>query len=127
MIVPFHHLEELLACYEREFERRHLDAAVWGHISDGNLHPNVLARSFEDVEAGRAAILEVGRQAIRLGGSPLAEHGVGRSRVKQHLLQELYGREGVEDMRVVKRALDPHWKLAPDVLFPRPESQPWNR
>ena len=117
MIVPFDHLEELLACYEREFERRRLDVAVWGHISDGNLHPNVLARSFADVESGRAAILEVGRQAIRLGGSPLAEHGVGRNHVKQQLLEALYGRAGIDEMRAVKRALDPDWKLAPGVLF----------
>jgi D-lactate dehydrogenase (cytochrome) len=118
MIVPFDRLEELLACYEREFERRHLDVAVWGHVSDGNLHPNVLARSFADVESGRAAMLEVGREAIRLGGSPLAEHGVGRNRVKQQLLEALYGRAGIDEMRAVKRALDPGWKLAPGVLFP---------
>ena len=117
MIVPFDRLEELLACYEREFERRRLDVAVWGHISDGNLHPNVLARSFADVESGRAAMLEVGREAIRLGGSPLAEHGVGRNRVKQQLLEALYGRDGIDEMRAVKRALDPHSKLAPGVLF----------
>jgi len=123
MIVPFDRLEELLACYEREFEARGLDVAVWGHISDGNLHPNVLARSFADVESGRAAILAVGREAIRLGGSPLAEHGVGRNRVKQQLLEMLYGRAGIEEMRAVKRALDPGWKLAPGVLFP-PGSMP---
>jgi D-lactate dehydrogenase (cytochrome) len=124
MIVPFDRLEELLACYEKEFQRRHLDVAVWGHISDGNLHPNVLARSFAEVQAGQAAILEVGRQAIRLGGSPLAEHGVGRSRVKQQLLEELYGRGGIDEMRAVKRALDPLWKLASGVLFHPPESPP---
>ena len=118
MIVPFDHLEELLACCQRAFERRRLDVAVWGHISDGNLHPNVLARSFADVESGRAAILEVGREAIRLGGSPLAEHGVGRNRVKQQLLEALYGRAGIDEMRAVKRALDPHSKLARGVLFP---------
>jgi D-lactate dehydrogenase (cytochrome) len=118
MIVPFEHLEELLECYDRAFERAGLDAAVWGHISDGNLHPNVMARSFADVEAGRAAIREAGRMAIRLGGSPLAEHGVGRNRVKQQLLEDLYGVEGIDQMRAVKRALDPEWKLAPGVLFP---------
>ena len=122
MIVPFDRLEELMACYEREFERRRLDVAVWGHVSDGNLHPNVLARSFADVESGRAAILEVGREAIRLGGSPLAEHGVGRNRVKQQLLEALYGRAGIDEMRAVKRALDPDWKLAPGVLFPQAEA-----
>jgi len=121
MIVPFERLEELLACYERQFHACHLDAAVWGHISDGNLHPNVLPRSLADGETGRDAILAVGRDAIRLGGSPLAEHGVGRNRVKQQLLEELYGPKGVDEMRAVKRALDPEWKLASGVLFTRTE------
>jgi D-lactate dehydrogenase (cytochrome) len=118
MIVPFERLEELLECYDRAFERARLDAAVWGHISDGNLHPNVMGRSFAEIEAGRAAIREAGRVAIALGGSPLAEHGVGRNLVKQQLLEDLYGRDGIDEMRAVKRALDPEWKLAPGVLFP---------
>jgi D-lactate dehydrogenase (cytochrome) len=119
VIVPFERLEEILALYDREFAARGLDAAVWGHISDGNLHPNVIPRSVADMESGKAAILAFGLEAIRLGGSPLAEHGVGRNRVKQRLLAELYGEAGIEDMRAVKRALDPEWKLAPGVLFPR--------
>jgi len=117
MIVPFERFGELLDCYEREFARRGLDAAIWGHISDGNVHPNVIPRSMADVESGREAILAFGREAIRLGGSPLAEHGVGRNRTKQRLLTELYGQNGIEEMRRVKRAIDPEWKLAPGVLF----------
>ncbi len=117
MIVPFDRLGELLRIYEEEFHRRGLDAAVWGHISDGNLHPNVIPRSMDEVESGKAAILTFGREVIRLGGSPLAEHGVGRNPVKQQLLLELYGRDGVEQMRAVKRSLDPDFKLAPGVLF----------
>jgi D-lactate dehydrogenase (cytochrome) len=117
MIVPFDRLDEFVAFCEAGFRRRGLDSAVWGHISDGNLHPNVIPRSMVDVESGKAAILELGREAIRLGGSPLAEHGVGRNAVKQRLLEELYGRAGVDDMRRVKRAIDPDWKLAPGVLF----------
>jgi D-lactate dehydrogenase (cytochrome) len=117
MIVPFDQVGALLAFYEAEFARRRLDAAVWGHISDGNLHPNVIPRSIADVESGKAAIAAFGREAIRLGGSPLAEHGVGRNRVKQQFLVELYGPDGVEDMRRVKRAIDPEGKLAPGVLF----------
>jgi D-lactate dehydrogenase (cytochrome) len=119
MIVPFDRFEELLAFYDAEFERRRLDAAVWGHISDGNVHPNVIPRSMSDVESGKAAIAAFGREAIRLGGAPLAEHGVGRNAVKQQLLVDLYGEDGVEDMRRLKRAIDPEWKLAPGVLFQR--------
>jgi D-lactate dehydrogenase (cytochrome) len=68
--------------------------------------------------AGREAILEFGPQVIARGGCPLAEHGVGRSALKQQLLRQLYGDAGIAQMRAVKRALDPEWKLAPGVLFP---------
>ena len=118
MIVPFDCLADLMALYDAEFARRGLDAAVWGHISDGNLHPNVIPKSFADVESGKQAILLFGREVVRMGGSPLAEHGVGRNPVKQQLLRELYGADGIEQMRAVKRALDPEGKLAPGVLFP---------
>jgi D-lactate dehydrogenase (cytochrome) len=119
MIVPFDCLGELLAVYDREFERRGLDAAVWGHISDGNLHPNVIPTSLADVESGKDAIRIFGHEVIRMGGSPLAEHGVGRHPIKQELLRALYGSAGVEAMRAVKRALDPDFKLAPGVIFER--------
>jgi D-lactate dehydrogenase (cytochrome) len=123
-IVPFDRLEELMALYDAEFARRRLDAAVWGHISDGNLHPNVIPQSMADVESGKDAIREFGRQAIALGGSPLAEHGVGRNPIKQQLLVDLYGAAGVDQMRETKRAVDPEWKLAPGVLFPNRASGP---
>jgi D-lactate dehydrogenase (cytochrome) len=91
-------------------------------MSDSNVHPNVIPRTYADVESGREAILEFGREAIRLGGSPLAEHGVGRSSLKQKLLRELYGESGIEEMKAIKRAIDPEGKLAPGVLFKTEES-----
>jgi D-lactate dehydrogenase (cytochrome) len=118
MIVPFERFGEMMAIYREGFASRGLDFAVWGHISDGNVHPNVLPRSYADVERGREAILHFGQQVARLGGCPLAEHGVGRNAVKQALLRGLYGEAGIEEMRAVKRALDPEWKLAPGVIFP---------
>jgi D-lactate dehydrogenase (cytochrome) len=122
MIVPFERFAEMNAIYRRGFESRGLDYAIWGHISDGNVHPNVIPRSFEDVEKGYEAILEFGREVAQLGGCPLAEHGVGRNQVKQELLRQLYGEEGIAEMRAVKRALDPEWKLSPGVIFPREPS-----
>ena len=107
----------MLQVYERELADRGLDAAIWGHISDGNVHPNVIPRTFADVESGREAILAFGREAIRLGGAPLAEHGVGRNPTKQKLLRELYGDAGIDNMRHVKAVLDPDWKLSPGVIF----------
>lgn len=123
MVVPFERLRDSLALYRRAFESRGLEYAVWGHVSDGNLHPNVIPASVEDVERGVEAIREIGREVVRMGGAPLAEHGVGRSPLKQALLRDLYRERGIEEMRAVKRALDPTWKLAPGVLFPAPGGQ----
>ena len=120
MIVPYDKFEASLDLFRDAFDRRGLDYAIWGHVSDGNVHPNVIPHDPADVNHGQSAILECGRAVIRLGGCPLAEHGVGRHRVKQALLRELYGETGIEQMQQVKRAVDPAWRLAPGVLFPTP-------
>ena len=118
MIVPFDRLEESLSLYRSTFERHGLEYAIWGHVSDGNMHPNVVPGSMDDVSRGRVALLEIARGIMAMGGAPLAEHGVGRSALKQQMLRDLYGDRGIEDMRAVKRALDPNWKFASGVLFP---------
>lgn len=118
MIVPFARFAEAQEVYRREFGGRGLDYAVWGHISDGNVHPNVLPRSYADVEAGHEALLACGEALAAMGGCPLSEHGTGRNPVKQALLRQLYGEEGIEAMRATKRALDPTGKLARGVMFP---------
>lgn len=105
MVVPFDRSAEMMDLYRQGFEARGVDYAIWGHLSDGNLHPNVIPRSFDDVVKGKDAMLEFGRHVARLGGCPLAEHGVGRSPVKQALLQQLYGHVGIDEMRAVKQAL----------------------
>ena len=116
--VPFERLDDLLGSVRAESLRYGLDAVVWGHASDGNLHPNFIPRSRQELDAAKAAVAAIGRLAIRLGGAPMAEHGVGRNPIKQLLLRELYGAEGIDDMRSVKRAIDPEGKLSPGVLFP---------
>jgi FAD/FMN-containing dehydrogenase len=108
----------MMSIYRATFAARGLDHAIWGHISDGNLHPNVIPRALADVTSGKAALLELGREVARLGGCPLAEHGVGRNPVKQALLRQLYGDEGLAQMRATKRGFDPEGRLAPGVLFP---------
>lgn len=117
MVVPFDRFGEMMQVCRELCAAQRLDLAVWGHISDGNVHPNVIPRDYGDVERGRAVIIELAQQVIAMGGSPLAEHGVGRNRAKQQLLQMLYGEDGVRSMEELKLSLDPDLKLAPGVLF----------
>ena len=118
MIVPFHRFGDMMAVCRRLFAERDLDLAVWGHISDGNVHPNVIPRTADDVRRGLEAITALGDAVIEMGGCPLAEHGVGRNPVKQQLLRRLYGGAGVDAMRAIKLSLDPHDILARGVIFP---------
>ena len=117
MVVPFERSAESLTLYREAFERRGLDYAIWGHLSDGNLHPNVIPHSLDDVERGREALVDIAHAVASLGGAPLGEHGVGRSVLHQRFLRDLYGEEGIASMRAVKQALDPTNKMAPGVLF----------
>jgi D-lactate dehydrogenase (cytochrome) len=118
MIVPFDRFAEMMSICRRLFADRGLDLAVWGHISDGNVHPNVIPKSADDVAKGREAILELGDAVIAMGGCPLAEHGVGRNPIKQQLLSRLYADAGVRAMRDIKLSLDPNGSLAQGVIFP---------
>ncbi len=117
MIVPWDRFPEMLRVSHALLDAAGLDYAIWGHISDGNLHPNVLPRRVEDVDAGKAAILDLGRAVIAMGGCPLAEHGVGRHPVKKALLRMLHGEAGLAAMRAVKDAIDPEGRMSPGVLL----------
>ena len=117
MIVPFDRFGDMMRECRRLFAKRDLDLAVWGHISDGNVHPNVIPHHPDDVRKGKEAILELGDLVIDMGGAPLAEHGVGRNPVKQRLLERLYGQSGIDAMRAIKLSLDPHGSLASGVIF----------
>jgi D-lactate dehydrogenase (cytochrome) len=123
MIVPFDRLGDMMRQCRLLFAERDLDLAVWGHISDGNVHPNLIPHHGDDVRRGRAAILDLGKWVIAAGGCPLAEHGVGRNVIKQELLRELYGSAGVAAMRAIKLSLDPAGSLARGVIFPPQQTQ----
>ncbi len=117
MIVPFEHLAQMMQLFRENFEKRGLDYAIWGHISDGNMHPNLVPHAHADIKAAQEVILLCGQAVTALGGCPLAEHGVGRNVVKKTLLMQLYGETGYKQMQAVKQALDPKGKLAPGNLF----------
>jgi D-lactate dehydrogenase (cytochrome) len=119
LIVPWDRLAEAMALYREAFTRRGLDHALWGHVSDGNIHANAIPRTGHDVLAGEEAVAEMGEAVLRMGGCPMSEHGVGRDPVKQALLRRLYGDAGIAQMRATRRALDPAGKLSPGVLFGR--------
>ncbi len=117
MVVPFDAFLKTQKLFRTTFAPMELETAAWGHISDGNIHWNVLSNNPEEEKLAKELILALGSAVIKRGGCPLAEHGVGKNELKQQLLELLYGKDGIDQMRQVKNILDPDWKLAPENIF----------
>jgi FAD/FMN-containing dehydrogenase len=89
---------------------------VFGHIGDAHVHVNILPQSGEEFDRGRELMFEFARQAVALGGTVGAEHGLGKR--KAALLALQYSPAEIEAMKQVKRRLDPQWLLGRGNLFP---------
>jgi D-lactate dehydrogenase (cytochrome) len=92
-----------------------LETVTFGHIGDNHVHLNFLPRDAPGLALCREIYAHLTRLAISLGGSPSAEHGIGK--IKHAGLLEWVGEAGVEEMRAVKRALDPGFCLGRGNLF----------
>lgn len=114
--VPLARNREMLAYYrerlEAEFPGRYV---IFGHIGDAHLHVNILPDSDKAFQRGGELMLEFARQAVALGGTVGAEHGLGKR--KAALLAIEYTAEEIEAMKQVKRRLDPDWLLGRGNLF----------
>ncbi|MBI4874149.1 MAG: FAD-binding oxidoreductase [Acidobacteria bacterium] len=115
--VPPERNREMLTFYRRlleaEFAGRYV---IFGHIGDAHVHVNILPASDGEFERGRELMLEFARQAVALGGTVGAEHGLGKR--KAALLALQYRPGEIEAMKRVKRRLDPQWLLGRGTLFP---------
>lgn len=91
--------------------------ATFGHAGDGNLHPTATtdARDTEEIHRVEQAFAEIFEAAIELGGTITGEHGVGL--VKAPYLEWKVGEAGMEVMRGIKAAFDPHHILNPGKIF----------
>jgi FAD/FMN-containing dehydrogenase len=114
--VPVARNREMLRIYretlDREFPSQYV---IFGHIGDAHLHVNVLPANEEEWKRASELMTEFARQAVALGGTVSAEHGLGKR--KRHLLGIQYTPAEIEKMKDVKRHLDPNWLLGPGTLF----------
>ena len=116
--VPRGRVPEMLAAIERVAQEQGLTIATFGHVGDGNLHPNIiLERGDPDGEAKlKRATDALYLAAIALGGTVTAEHGIGLSR--RDFLEPQRGAAAVAMMWAIKDALDPLGILNPGKVLP---------
>ncbi|MBV8371112.1 MAG: FAD-binding protein [Candidatus Eremiobacteraeota bacterium] len=97
-----------------------LEIPVFGHVGDGNLHPNILcdktnAEEMRRVAGAARAIFEA---TVVLGGTLSGEHGIGL--LKKQFMELDLGPDALAVMRKIKDALDPLGIMNPGKVFPEP-------
>ncbi|GAB6876448.1 FAD-binding oxidoreductase [Thermaerobacter litoralis] len=111
--VPLSQLPASIRFARQVAEEHGLEAAVLGHVGDGNYHVIFMVDPENPAEVARAEAVNerIVRDALARGGTCTGEHGVGMGKVK-YLAAE-HGDEAVALMRSLKGLLDPWGILNP--------------
>ncbi|MBJ7601656.1 MAG: FAD-binding protein [Candidatus Dormibacteraeota bacterium] len=113
--VPIGSIPEMLRRIARLAQESGIRICTVGHAGDGNLHPSLLftdeQRPLISAVAGR-----IFRDALELGGTISAEHGLGV--LKRDYAQLEHSPLAMSLMRQLKDLLDPRGLLNPHKVFP---------
>ena len=73
----------------------------------GNNHPHVeiILKDMDDFKKAKQCYDLFAKRSIELGGSPSAEHGIGK--IKTGYIEMMYGKEGRDEILKLKKDLDP--------------------
>jgi FAD/FMN-containing dehydrogenase len=107
-IVPMDRFKEYVEGVYALFKRHNLQAAVWGHAGDANLHiqPFLDLAQLGDRQMIFKLLDEYYALVISLGGSTSGEHNDGR--LRGAYLEKLYGPDVYDLYRKVKQIFDPY-------------------
>ncbi len=118
--VPISRLTECIREARADIDASGLQAAIVGHVGDGNYHVVFLLDPTDDDELTRALDVHerMVHKAISLDGTCSGEHGVGQGKAKYLELE--HGPDAVDLMRGIKQALDPDGIMNPGKIFDAP-------
>jgi len=110
--VPSSRIPETIRRAQAISRKYNVVIATFGHVGDGNVHTTFVSdvRSRDDWDRLKPAVEELVSTAVEMKGTISAEHGTGLSRAP-HIARQLG--PGLEVMRKIKEALDPHHILNP--------------
>lgn len=114
--IPLNRVAESLRIIKSLGQKYQIEVVSYGHIGDGNIHTALVINPDNPDEVDRLGKLvdQIHRLAIDLGGTTTGEHGIGMVRSAYSLLE--HG-NALEQMRIVKTALDPRGIMNPGKIY----------
>ncbi len=115
--VPRDKIPEMFRAVENISKQVGVSIGMGGHAGDGNIHPVILLPQISDEldQKAAAAIEQIVKAGLALGGTVSGEHGIGLHKA-QFLIQEL-GEVQVEILKRVKQAFDPKGIMNPGKIW----------
>jgi glycolate oxidase len=114
--VPRSKIPEAIDRFKALGKRHGLTVATYGHAGDGNLHANILYEGPHQRPAVDAALEEMMRITVSLGGTITGEHGVGYA--KRKFLAFEQRPELISLQKSIKALFDPTGLFNPGKIFP---------
>lgn len=113
-------LSEYISGLQEIFKKYEVDANIYGHAGDGNLHVNPILNLKEpkDIEKMKNISREVLELVLSLQGTISGEHGDGISRA--YFVQKQFG-ELYSVLKEIKELFDPNGILNPDKVLTEDE------
>lgn len=118
LCLPLHLWEDLKTLVQRRVQPSGGTVVTWGHLSDRNVHLNVVWDDTATIGANEmTALLDpfVYEFVIRQGGSISAEHGIGIE--KKRWMPSIKTGEEIAMMKAIKKQFDPNSIMNPDKLL----------
>ena len=105
----------MMEVYTSHLKKEGFEYVIFGHIGENHLHVNILPKSEEELKKAKELYLTFAKKAVEFGGSVSGEHGIGK--LKKSMLEVLYSKDDISEMKKIKQALDPAGILNPGNLF----------
>lgn len=113
--VPDKYLDEVFKLYRHILDASGFEYVIFGHIGNNHVHVNILPKTMAEYKRGKEIYLELAKSVVGWGGTVSGEHGIGK--LKRPLLELMFGKRGVDEMRRVKRVFDPEGIINPGNMF----------
>ena len=121
--VPVSRIPAMCEYIEQLGREYNVRVVSFGHSGDGNIHVNFMVdrEPSEEAERAHAAVVDLFREVVRIGGTLSGEHGIGLT--KRPYIDLALDEATLRFERGIQRAFDPDGIMNPGKMFPYPERQ----
>jgi len=113
--VPHNEFKKYFYFSKELVEDSKINYVIYGHFGDSHMHLNMLPQNDTEFNTGKNVYKELCQEAVRLGGTVSAEHGIGKT--KREYLKFMYNDYELGQMFKLKKQLDPDLILSPGNIF----------